>query len=48
MRCSPLYQNKLLEPSVQTVVNSNKIKFEPYVDLVDEVYSRYNANILDN
>ena len=25
-----LYQNKLREQSVQNVVNTNKIKFEPY------------------
>ena len=31
----PIYQNKLLEEGVQDVVNINKIKFEPYGDLVD-------------
>ena len=37
---SPLtYQDKVLEPGVQTVVNSNKIKLEPNDDLVDEGYS---------
>ena len=46
--CLPLYQNKLLEPGVQTVANSNKIKFEPFGNLVDDSYSRYNANMLDN
>ena len=35
----PLYQNKLQEPEVQDIVNINKIKFEPYGDLVYEVYS---------
>ena len=44
----PLYQNKLLEPGVQTVVNSNKIKFEPFGNLVDDSYSRYDTNMLDN
>ena len=43
----PLYQNKLLEPGVQTVVNSS-IEFEPYGDLVDEASSRYNTSMLDN
>ena len=44
-----LYQDELLEPSVQTIVSSNKIKFEPHEDLVDEASSRYNANnMLDN
>ena len=32
----------------KTVANDNKIKFEPYSDLVDETCSCYNANILDN
>ena len=27
----------------QTVVSNNQIKFEPYIHLVDEPYSRYNA-----
>ena len=45
---TPLNQNKLLEPGFQTVLNSNKIKFEPYGDLADEAYSRCNVNILDN
>ena len=34
----PLYQNKLQEQGVQDVVNTNKIKFEPYGDLVDKAY----------
>ena len=46
--CLSLHQNKLLEPGVQTVANSNKIKFEPFGNLVDDSYSRYNANMLDN
>ena len=28
--------------------NCNKIKFEPYGDLVDEAYSHCNANMFDN
>ena len=43
--CPPMYQNKRLEPGVQTVINNNRIKFEPYVD---EAYSRYDANMLEN
>ena len=43
-----MYQKKPPEPGVQTVVNSNKIKFEPYGDLADEAYSCYNGNMLDN
>ena len=46
--CPPLYQKKLQEFDVQNVVNSNKIKFKPYVDLVGEAYSHYNDNICDN
>ena len=34
----PLYQNKLQEQGIQDVVNTNKIKFEPYGDLVDKAY----------
>ena len=43
-----MYQNKLPESGVQTEVNSNKIKFEPYADLADEAYFRYNANMVYN
>ena len=42
-----LYQDKSLEPGVQTVVN-NKVKFEPYDDLLYDVYSHYNVDISDN
>ena len=45
--CPTLYQNKHLETGVQTAVNSNKIKFEPYDDLVNEACSHCNANMLD-
>ena len=44
----PLYQYQPLEPGIQTVVNSNKITFEPCGDLVDEVCFLYNTNIHDN
>ena len=30
------------------MVAGNKIKFEPYGDLVHEAYSRYNANMLNS
>ena len=46
--CSTFNQNKRLEPGVQTVVNSNKIKFQPSVDLVDETYPLDNANMFEN
>ena len=38
----PLYQNKLQQQGVQDVVNTNKIKFEPYGDLVDQDLQRQN------
>lgn len=34
-RFSPLYQNKLQVEGCKHVVNINKVKFEPYSDLVD-------------
>ena len=34
----PMYQNKLQEQGVQDVVNINKIKFEPYGDLVKQAF----------
>ena len=40
--CPPLYQNKLPEQGVQDIVNRNKIKFEPYGDLVDQAFSQFN------
>ena len=44
----PLYQNKLQEEGVQDVVNINKIKFEPYGDLVDQDFSQFNENLINN
>ena len=46
--CPPLYQNKLQEQGVQDVVNRNKIKFEPYRDLVDQAFSQFNENSINN
>ena len=43
-----LYQNKLQEKGVQDVANRNKIKFEPYGDLVDQVFSQFNENPINN
>ena len=43
----PLYQHKLQEQGVQDVGNINKIKFEPYGDLVDEEYSRLNEILIN-
>ena len=44
----PLYQNKLQEQGVQDVVNRNKIKAEPYGDLVDQAFSQFNENSINN
>ena len=46
--CPPLYQNKLPEQGVQDIVNRNKIKFEPYGDLVDRAFSQFNENSLND
>ena len=44
----PLYQNKLQEPEVQDILNINKIKFAPFGDLVDEMYSWLNETLINN
>ena len=44
----PLYQNKLQEQGAQDIVNINKIKFEPYCALVDEVNSRLSETLINN
>ena len=44
----PMYQNKLQEKGVQDVVNINKMKFEPYDDLVDQAFLQFNANSINN
>ena len=36
--CPSFYQNKLQEQGLQDLVNWNKIKFEPYGDLVDQAF----------
>ena len=46
--CPSFYQNKLQEQGVEDVVNRNKIKFEPYGDLVDQVFSQFNENSINN
>ena len=46
--CPPLYQNKLQEQGVQDVVNRNKIKFQPYDDSVDQAFSQFNENLINN
>ena len=46
--CPSLYQNKLQEQGVQNVINRNKIKFEPYGGLVDQAFSQFNENLINN
>ena len=46
--CPPLFQNKLQEKGVQDVVNRNKIKLEPYGDLVDLAFFQFNENSVNN
>ena len=41
-------QNKLQEQGVQDVVNRNKIKFEPYGYLLDQAFSQFNENSINN
>ena len=36
------------EQGVENIVNINKIIFEPYGDLVDEVYSRLSETLINN
>ena len=43
-----IYQNKLQDQGVQDFVNRNKIKFEPYNDLVDQAFSQFNENSINN
>ena len=38
--------SKQREQGVQALVNLNKIKFEPYCDLVDQAFSQFNENSL--
>ena len=44
----PFHQNKLLEIDIQRIANNNKVKFEPYGDLVDEVQTHYNENLINS
>ena len=46
--CPPLFKNSLQEQGVQAVVNMNKIKFEPYGDLVDQAFSQFNKTSIAN
>lgn len=39
---------KFLQPGIQTVITSNKIKFKPYSDFFQGNFSSYTANVLGN
>ena len=43
-----MYQKKLQEQRVKDAVNINKIKFEPYVDLVDQDFFQFNETLINN
>ena len=46
--CPTLNQNKLQEQGIQDVINRNKIKFEPYGYLLDQAFSQFNENSINN
>ena len=43
-----MYRNNLQEEGVQYVVNLNKMKSEPYRDLVDQMFQQFNENLINN
>ena len=43
-----MYQKKLQDEGVQNVININKMKFEPYGDLVDRAFLQFNENLINN
>ena len=45
---SNTYQGKFSEDDVTEIVHNNRCKFEPYAELVDEVYENFNAELVDN
>ena len=44
----PMFQNRLQEEQFQDVIKINKIKFEPYGDLVDQALVIFNENLISN
>ena len=44
----PMFQNKLQKEQFQDVINIKKIKFEPYGDLVDQAFVKFNENLISN
>ena len=43
-----MYQNKLQEEGVQDVANISKMKFEPYDDLVEQDFFKFNEHLIKN
>ena len=43
-----MFQNKLLKEGVQDFVYINRIKLEPYGDLVDQAFLQFNENSINN
>ena len=48
IRSSAIVSKQDAEQGVQNVVNINKIKFEPYGDVVDQIYSKCNETLINN
>ena len=42
------YMNKLYEPGVIDIVNTNKQKFEPYAELVDTALQNFGNDLIYN
>ena len=45
---SHTYQGNFSANGVTEIVHSNRCKFEPYVELVDETSENFNAELVDN
>ena len=44
---SGTYMEKLLDPVVQAMINENKLKFEPFADLVDTALLNFHSDTLN-
>ena len=42
------YQEHLRDEYILSVINTNRLRFEPYADLVDEAYTNLNAELSSN
>ena len=43
-----IYQEQLRDEQTLSVINTNRLRFEPYADLVDEAYTNWNAELVSN